>query len=76
MRILQSNEMYVLYTDDSILAGPNLNELDAILQQVKDGGLDLTSDDGIEDFLGGNPRVDTPQSTEANPVDFDGPRLE
>jgi hypothetical protein len=44
--------MYVLYTDDSILAGPDPKELDDIIQQMKDHGLKITSEGGIEDFLG------------------------
>ncbi len=46
--------MYVLYTDDSILVGPNDNELDSILQQIKDTGLEITAEEGIDDFLGVN----------------------
>jgi hypothetical protein len=44
--------MYVLYTDDSILAGPDPKELDNILEEIKAIGLDITSEGGIEDFLG------------------------
>jgi histone deacetylase 1/2 len=44
--------MYVLYTDDSILAGPDPVELDNILDEIKAIGLDITSEGGIEDFLG------------------------
>jgi Reverse transcriptase (RNA-dependent DNA polymerase) len=44
--------MYVLYTDDSILAGPDPTELDDILEQMKGSGLDITSEGGIDDFLG------------------------
>jgi transposase InsO family protein len=46
--------IYILYTDDSILAGPDEHELDAIIQQMKDVGLKITSEGGIEDFLGIN----------------------
>jgi Reverse transcriptase (RNA-dependent DNA polymerase) len=48
----KGNAMYVLYTDDSILAGPDPNELDAILLEMKHIGLDITSEGGIDDFLG------------------------
>ena len=45
--------MYVLYTDDSILMGPDKAELDQILHEIKHTAkLDITSEDGIEDFLG------------------------
>jgi hypothetical protein len=46
--------IYIVYTDDSILAGPDEKELDAIIQQMKDVGLKITSEGGIEDFLGIN----------------------
>ena len=46
--------MYVLYTDDSILAGPDSAELDDIMKQIRDVGLKITSEGGIEDFLGIN----------------------
>ena len=46
--------MYVLYTDDSILVGPDQKELDHIIQEIKSTGLKLTSEDGIDDFLGVN----------------------
>jgi hypothetical protein len=46
--------VYILYTDDSILAGPDEHELDSIIQQMKDVGLKITSEGSIEDFLGIN----------------------
>ena len=46
--------MYVLYTDDSILAGPDPDELDSIMKQIRGVGLKITSEGGIEDFLGIN----------------------
>ena len=48
----KGNAMYVLYTDDSILVGPDQKELDSILKEIQSTGLDITSEDGIEDFLG------------------------
>ena len=48
----KGNAMYVLYTDDSILAGPDPKELDQILLEMSNSGLDITSEGGIEDFLG------------------------
>ena len=44
--------IYMLYTDDSILAGPTDQELDAIVQQMKDVGLDLTVENTVDEFLG------------------------
>jgi hypothetical protein len=43
---------YIIYTDDSILAGPDEQELDAIIQKMKNVGLKITCAGGIEDFLG------------------------
>ena len=48
----KGNAMYVLYTDDSILVGPDQKELDSILKEIESTGLNITSEDGIEDFLG------------------------
>ena len=44
--------MYVLYTDDSILTGPDSDELDKAIQDMKSTGLDLTWEEGLGDFLG------------------------
>ena len=44
--------MYVLYTDDSILTGPNKRELGDIIEQMEQTGLKMTYEDGVEDFLG------------------------
>jgi hypothetical protein len=44
--------VYVLYTDDSILAGPDENELDLLIARIKSVGLDTTEEGEIEDFLG------------------------
>ena len=46
--------MYVLYTDDSILAGPDPKELDDVLRQIRAVGLEVTSEGGLDDFLGVN----------------------
>jgi hypothetical protein len=44
--------MYVLYTDDSTLAGPHEDELESIIQQMKAAGLDIMDEGMVEDFLG------------------------
>ena len=46
--------MYVLYTDDSILAGPNEAELQHLIDEMQRAGLKLTVDGDISDFLGVN----------------------
>jgi hypothetical protein len=44
--------MYVLYTDDSIIAGPDKAELDQVVKDIKKAGLDITIEGDIQDFLG------------------------
>jgi Reverse transcriptase (RNA-dependent DNA polymerase) len=46
--------MYLLYTDDSILAGPDRKELERITQEMQQCGLKITVEGDIEDFLGVN----------------------
>jgi hypothetical protein len=48
----KGTSVFVLYTDDSILAGPDPDELDDIIRQMKEADLELTVEGGIEDFLG------------------------
>lgn len=44
--------VYVLYTDDSILAGPDEKEIDKIIQDMKKANLDITVEGDLSDFLG------------------------
>ena len=46
--------VYVLYTDDSILAGPDKDEIDKIVNEIKAAKLDITDEGNIQDFLGIN----------------------
>ena len=48
----RGKSIYVLYTDDSILAGPDNEELDQIIKDMQEAKLDLTVDGDICDFLG------------------------
>ena len=50
----KNNTMYVLYTDDSILAGPDKNEIDQIIKDIQNAGLNITREGDIKDFLGIN----------------------
>ncbi len=51
----KGNAVYALYTDDSILAGPDKDELEKIYREMKSTGLDMTKEEGgLEDFLGVN----------------------
>jgi hypothetical protein len=44
--------LYVLYTDDSILAGPDENEINQIIDELRQAKLDVTDEGSIQDFLG------------------------
>ena len=44
--------MYALYTDNSILAGPNKEEIQQVIDNLKNAKLDLTEEGDLEDFLG------------------------
>jgi hypothetical protein len=46
--------MYVLYTDDSVLAGPDRAEIDQVIEDIKKAKLDITVEGDIQDFLGIN----------------------
>ena len=46
--------MYVLYTDDSILAGPDPKEIDRLIAKMRKAKLDITIEGDLEDFLGVN----------------------
>jgi len=50
----RGNIMYVPCTDDSILAGPDKEELQQVIANIKEAGLDVTEEGDIEDFLGVN----------------------
>ena len=43
--------IYMLYTDDSILAGPSEDEINQIIKDIKKTGLDVTDEGDIQDFL-------------------------
>ena len=44
--------IYVLYTDDSILTGPNSKEMDKVVEDLKKAELKLTVEGDMGDFLG------------------------
>jgi len=48
----RGNVMYVLYTDDSILAGPDLSEIECAIEDIRKAKLDITIEGDIQDFLG------------------------
>ena len=40
----KGNVIYLLYTDDSILTGPDDEELDRVMREIADSGLDITQE--------------------------------
>ena len=46
--------LYVVYTDDSILAGPSEKDIDQIIKDPRKAKLDLTIEGDLQDFLGVN----------------------
>ena len=46
--------VFVLYTDDSIIMEPDEAEIDALIEKMKQSGLDLTVEGELADFLGVN----------------------
>ena len=50
----RGNVLYVLYTDNSILAGPNKDEIEQVLKELKEAKLDITDEGDVKDFLGVN----------------------
>jgi hypothetical protein len=50
----KGNVMYILYTDDSVLAGPDRAEIESVIEDIKRAKLDITVEGDIQDFLGIN----------------------
>ena len=46
--------IYVLYTNDRILAGPSEKRIQAMIKQMQEVSLQLTIEGDLEDFLGVN----------------------
>ena len=43
--------MYMIYADGSILAGPDLKEIEKTIEDIKTSKLDITIEGDIKDFL-------------------------
>lgn len=50
----RGSTMYVLYTDDSILAGPSKSDIEKVISDIQNAGLEITREGDIQDFLGIN----------------------
>ena len=46
--------VYILYTDDSIIAGPSKDKIDKTIKLIQSVGLDITIEGSLQDFLGIN----------------------
>ena len=46
--------IYFLYTNDSIFAGPDQEEIEQMIKDLKKDNLKVTDEGNIEDFLGVN----------------------
>jgi Reverse transcriptase (RNA-dependent DNA polymerase) len=46
----KGNVVYLLYTDDSFLAGPSKKEIKSVIRAIKDAGLNITVEGDIQDF--------------------------
>lgn len=44
--------MYIMYTDDSILAGPSQAEVQKAIKDIEEAGLKINVEGDISDFLG------------------------
>ena len=44
--------IYIIYTDDSIVAGPNIDEIDTLIADIRKAKLEITEEGDIADFLG------------------------
>ena len=67
----RGQSVYVLYTDDSILAGPGKSKLDRIIEDMKRVGLKLTVEGDISDFLG----VQIERKPDGTPIHLTQPHL-
>ena len=52
--LYRGKTVYLLYTDDAILAGPDKEEFAQVIKDLKGANLDFTDEGNIEDFLGIN----------------------
>jgi hypothetical protein len=50
----KGNMLYVLYTDDSIIAGPDKDEIYKTIKKIQKAGLNITVEGDLQDFLGIN----------------------
>jgi hypothetical protein len=48
----KGNILYVLYTDNSIIAGPDKDEIYKIIKKIQKVGLNITVEGDLQDFLG------------------------
>ena len=50
--LYKGNVIYLLYTDDMILAGLDKSEIDEVIKQIRGAKLNITVEGDLQDFLG------------------------
>ena len=50
--LYRGNVIYLLYTNDMILAGPDKSKIDEVIEQIRGAKLDITVEGDLQDFLG------------------------
>ena len=50
--LCKGNVIYLLYTDNMILAGLDKSEIDEVIKQVRGAKLNITVEGDLQDFLG------------------------
>jgi len=52
VRLFKGSVIYVLHTDDSVIAGPHKRGVDAVIEEIRLTKLDITVEGDIRKFLG------------------------
>ena len=50
--LYKGNVIYLLYTDDTILEGPDKSKIDEVIKQIRGAKLDITVEGDLQDFFG------------------------
>ena len=54
VRLIQREHCLCLYTDDSIITGPDQDEINQVIKEIQEARLNITVEGTIKDFLGVN----------------------
>ena len=50
--LYKGNVIFLLYTNGTILAGPDKSKIDEVIKQIRGAKLDITVEGDLQDFLG------------------------